>query len=132
MPSVMSGTAVIAVGLGAALGAWARWGLAAALNAVWPMLPLGTWAANVIGGFLIGVAMEIFGRQTGLAEEMRLFVITGFLGGLTTFSAFSAEVISNLLRGHYGVAGVVVLSHLVGSLAATLLGIGCVRWFSAA
>jgi len=130
MPSVMTGTAIIAVGFGAALGAWARWGLAVALNAVSPMLPFGTLAANVIGGLLIGVAMEIFGRHAGLGEEMRLFVITGFLGGLTTFSTFSAEVVSNLLRGHYGWAGVIVVSHLLGSLVATVLGIACVRWLA--
>ena len=119
-----------AIGVGAALGAWARWGLAAALNAVFPLLPLGTLLANVIGGFGIGLAMELFGRQSGLSEEMRLFVITGFLGALTTFSTFSAEVVSLLARAHYGWALVLASSHLAGSLLATILGIACVRWIA--
>src|SRR5690606_27794207 len=95
---VVSLTAIAGVGLGAALGAWARWGLAAALNARFPALPLGTLAANVIGGFLIGVAMEWFVRHTGWSEELRLLLVTGFLGALTTFSTFSAEVAAALLR----------------------------------
>lgn len=121
---------MVAIGVGAALGAWVRWGLAAALNAVFPLLPLGTLLANVIGGLGIGLAMEIFGRQSGLSEEMRLFVITGFLGALTTFSTFSAEVVSLLARAHYGWAMVLASSHLVGSLLATILGIACVRWIA--
>lgn len=112
------------------LGAWTRWGLAAGLNAVFPLLPLGTLAANIIGGFGIGVALEVFGRHSGLSEEMRLFVITGFLGALTTFSTFSAEVVSLLARAHYGWAIALAGSHLVGSLLATILGIACVRWLA--
>jgi len=125
---MMSGAAVVAVGVGAALGAWARWGLAEALNASFPLLPLGTLVANVIGGFCIGVAMEVFGRDAGLSEELRLLVITGFLGGLTTFSTFSAEVIATLLRGHYGWAFGIAASHLAGALLATALGVFCARW----
>ena len=120
----------VAVGIGAALGAWTRWGLAAALNSVFPLLPLGTLAANVIGGFAIGIAMESFGRSSGLSEELRLFVITGFLGALTTFSTFSAEVVGLLQRAQYMWAMVLASSHLVGSLLATMLGIACVRWMS--
>ena len=112
------------------LGAWTRWGLAAALNSVFPLLPLGTLVTNVIGGFGIGVAIEVFGRSSGLSEEMRLFVITGFLGALTTFSTFSAEVVSLLSRTHYGWAFTVAGSHLIGSLLATMLGIACVRWIA--
>jgi CrcB protein len=126
----MTAAAVAAVGIGAALGAWLRWGLAIAFNAGAAGVPLGTLAANVIGGFLIGVAMEVFGRSAGLSEELRLLVITGFLGGLTTFSTFSAEVIANLLRGHWGWALAIAASHLAGSLLATWIGILCVRWVS--
>ncbi len=126
----MSAVAVAAVGVGAALGAWMRWVLAIAFNSGAPGIPLGTLAANVVGGFFIGVAMEVFARSAGLPEELRLFVITGFLGGLTTFSTFSAEVVASLLRGHWGWALATAVSHLAGSLLATLLGILCVRWVS--
>ncbi len=123
----MTGTAVFAVGIGAALGAWTRWGLAHALNSVFPLLPLGTLTANVVGGFLIGIAMEYFARHGILSEELRLFVITGFLGGLTTFSTFSAEAVSLLTRAQYGWALALIGAHLAGSLLATLLGIVCMR-----
>jgi fluoride exporter len=126
----MSVAAVLGVGIGAALGAWARWGLAAALNSRFAALPLGTLAANLIGGFLIGMALEWFSRHGSWSEEARLFVVTGFLGALTTFSTFSAEVIAALLRGHYGSAVLIATSHLAGSLLATILGIWCVRAFS--
>jgi CrcB protein len=128
---VVTAAAVVGVGVGAALGAWVRWGLAAALNSRFPLLPLGTLAANLIGGFLIGVAMEWFGRHGGWSQELRLFVVTGFLGALTTFSTFSAEVVAALLRAHYGVALLIASSHLAGSLAATVAGIFCVRLFTA-
>jgi CrcB protein len=123
----VNGIAVLGVGLGAAFGAWARWGLAAALNARFPALPLGTLAANVLGGFLIGMAMEWFTRHAGYSEALRLFIVTGFLGALTTFSTFSAEVVTALLRGHYGSAALIAASHLAGSLLATLAGIWCMR-----
>jgi CrcB protein len=124
---MVSAAAVVGVGIGAALGAWVRWGLAAALNERFPALPLGTLAANLIGGFLIGVAMEWFGRQSGWPEAVRLFAVTGFLGALTTFSTFSAEVVAALMRAHYGWALLIASSHLAGSLAATVIGILCVR-----
>jgi fluoride exporter len=127
----MSAAAVLSVGVGAALGAWARWGLAGALNGRFPALPLGTLAANLIGGFLIGVAMEWFSRHTGWSEEARLAVVTGFLGALTTFSTFSAEVVAALLDARYGWAAAIAGSHLAGSLIATVLGIWCVRALAA-
>lgn len=126
----MTAAGLLAIAVGAALGAWARWGLGAALNATFPLLPLGTLAANIIGGFCIGMAMEYFARTAGLSEALRLFVFTGFLGGLTTFSTFSAEVVATLLRGQYGWAVVIGSSHLAGSLLATILGILCVRWIA--
>src|ERR1700716_2141374 len=98
----MTASAVAAVGIGAALGAWLRWGLSVAMNALVPALPMGTLAANLIGGYLVGVAAAIFEQYGGLAPELRLFVITGFLGGLTTYSTFSAESVSLLDPGRHG------------------------------
>ena len=82
----------------------------------------------MLGGFLIGVAMEWFLRHAGHSEALRLFVVTGFLGALTTFSTYSAEVVAALMRGHYGSAVLIAASHLAGSLLATIAGIWCVRW----
>lgn len=123
----MGGYGVLAVGAGAALGAWLRWGLGIGLNAVLPNLPLGTLAANLVGGYLIGMAVEYFSVQGGLPVEMRLFVITGFLGGLTTFSSFSAEAVGLLMENRYGWAMLLIVSHLLGSLLMTVLGIVSMR-----
>jgi len=112
-----------AVGAGAALGAWARWGLGALINPLFPTVPLGTLAANLIGGYLVGFAVALFHQHAGLSPELKLFIITGFLGGLTTFSTFSAEVVALLERAQYGWALAVAGGHLVGSLAMTGLGI---------
>jgi len=114
---------LLAIGLGAALGAVLRWLLAVALNGLWPALPPGTLAANLVGGYLVGVAIVIFLHFTTIAPEWRLFVITGFLGGLTTFSAFSAEVVQLLLGGRPGWALAAVAVHVTGSLLATWAGI---------
>lgn len=113
----------IAVGLGAALGAWLRWWLGLVLNPVFPTVPLGTLAANLLGGYLVGVAVAYFSQHTSLAPEMRLFIITGFMGGLTTFSTFSAEVVSLISRSQYLWALSAAGIHLGGSLAMTALGI---------
>jgi CrcB protein len=118
---------VAAVGIGAALGAWSRWWLGVAMNALVPGLPMGTLAANLIGGYLIGSAVAAFEQYGGLAPELRLFVITGFLGGLTTYSTFSAESVSLLTTGRYGWALAHTLAHLLGSIAMTVLGIITVR-----
>ena len=123
----MTAAGVAAVGIGAALGAWLRWWLGVALNALVPALPMGTLAANLIGGYLIGIAVAAFEQYGGLAPELRLFVITGFLGGLTTYSAFSAESVSLLTTGRYGWAFAHTLAHLLGSLSMTMLGIASVR-----
>ena len=123
----MGSSGFLAVGVGAALGAWLRWWLGIALNAVTPNLPLGTLAANLIGGYLIGVAVEVFSQQGALPVEMRLFVITGFLGGLTTFSSFSAEAVGLLMESRYAWAILLISSHLIGSIAMTVLGIFTVR-----
>jgi CrcB protein len=123
----MSATGFFAVGIGAMLGAWSRWGLSLALNHLLPALPLGTLSVNLIGGFLIGAALEFFLQYTALAPEWRLFFVTGFLGSLTTFSAFSLEAVMLLQQARYGWAAALIGSHLAGSLAMTLLGIFAVR-----
>lgn len=120
--------AVTAVGLGAILGAWLRWWFGLMLNPLFPTLPFGTLAANLVGGYLVGIAVEYFFHNTTLPPEARLFIITGFLGGLTTFSTFSAETVTLLLREQYGWAFVIIFSHLAGSLAMTILGILTIKW----
>lgn len=119
----------LAVGAGAALGAWLRWGLGAWLNPILPSLPLGTLAANVLGGYLVGVAVAVFAQHPGLAPEARLLIITGFLGGLTTFSTFSAEAVHLFTRGEYAWAATHMGTHLAGSLVMTLLGLLTVKVF---
>jgi CrcB protein len=123
----MNGAAFLAVGAGAALGAWLRWGLSAALNHLTPNLPLGTLASNIIGGYLIGVAVEVLVHHSLLSPEWRLFIITGFLGSLTTFSTFSAEAVGLLSREQYDWAIALIGAHLAGSLIMTVLGIMTVR-----
>ena len=127
----MGGSGFIAVGVGAALGAWLRWWLGVALNTLNPNLPYGTLAANLIGGYLIGVAVEYFSQQVALPIEIRLFAITGFLGGLTTFSSFSAEAVGLLTESRYAWAFLLISSHLIGSIAMTVLGIFTVRGVTA-
>jgi CrcB protein len=123
----MNAVGLLAVGVGAVIGAWLRWALSLGLNTVLPNLPLGTLTANLAGGFIIGVAVELFTLHPVLAPEIRLFVITGFLGSLTTFSAFSAEAVGLLQRGQFGWAFAMISAHLLGSFAMTLLGIVLVR-----
>ena len=115
--------AIAAISLGASVGAVARWQLSLALNALFPLLPLGTLAANLIGGYLIGIAVAWFAFHSGVAPEWRLLIITGFLGGLTTFSTFSAEVLSLIQAQRPGWAMMTIMAHLIGSLAMTALGI---------
>jgi len=118
---------LLAVGGGAALGAWSRWALGLWLNALLPQLPLGTLAANVVGGYLIGLALAWFALVEGVPPELRLLVVTGFLGGLTTFSTFSAEAVGLLARQQFGWAAAHVALHLGGSLLATALGFATLR-----
>lgn len=117
----------VAVGVGAVLGAWLRWWLGIWFNSATPNLPAGTLTANLVGGYLIGVAFQYFSTKNGLPPEMRLFVVTGFLGALTTFSSFSAEAVGLLSRGEYGWALAHTLSHLLGSLLATFAGIATLK-----
>jgi CrcB protein len=111
------------------MGALLRWGLGNAFNALFPSIPPGTWLANMLGGYLIGVALAVFGHYPGIALEWRLLVITGFLGGLTTFSTFSAEVVLLIQQGRMLLAALSVSAHLMGSLLMTLLGIATVAFF---
>lgn len=120
----------LAVGLGAAFGAWLRWGLGILLNAVHPSLPLGTLAANLGGGFMIGVAVAFFNGMPSLSPEWRLFAITGFLGGLTTFSTFSAESMALLQRGQYLWAFGHSALHLAGSIVLCIAGFMAYRTIS--
>jgi CrcB protein len=113
----------IAVGIGAASGAWLRWGLGTWLNPIFPTIPLGTLASNLIGGYIMGLAMGFFSHYQALAPETRLLITTGFLGGLTTFSTFSAESITLLARNQYGWTFGIIALHVIGSLTMTALGI---------
>ncbi len=123
----MTGSGFVAVGIGAAFGAWLRWILGLWLNPLFSFLPLGTLAANLGGGFLIGVAIEWLGLRSDLPPEVRLLLVTGFLGGLTTFSTFSAEAVGLMAKGHGGWAFAHIGAHLAGSLICTWLGIHAVR-----
>ena len=122
--------ALAAVGAGAVVGAWLRWGLAYWLNPRLEHLPLGTLTANLVGGYLIGVAVAVFAIHPALSPFWRLVVVTGFLGGLTTFSTFSAENVTLLAGGAWGAALLHAGLHLAGSLLATAVGIASVRAFT--
>lgn len=130
MTAVPIGSALLAVFVGAGFGACLRYALGASLNHLWPQLPLGTLAANLIGGYLVGIAIGFFAWRTDLSLLWRLALITGFLGGLTTFSTYSAEVVNALTRGEMVSALLIAVSHLAGSLLLTLLGMVTVRLLS--
>ena len=126
----MTPVSLLAIGFGAALGAWLRWGLGIILNPLFPTVPLGTLAANLLGGYLVGAAITVFHIHVDLPAEVKLFVITGFLGGLTTFSTFSAEVVNMIQRNEYGWALSTAALHLGGSLLLTGLGILTIQQLS--
>ena len=117
----------LAIAAGATMGAWARWDFGVWLNPLNANLPIGTLTANLLGGYGIGLAIAWFAKHPGLLPEWRLLVITGFLGGLTTFSTFSAEVVHLTTRQEYGLALAAIGLHLLGSLAMTALGLLTVR-----
>jgi len=116
-----------AVGIGAAFGAWLRWGFSAWLNPRLPQFPLGTLASNLVGGYLVGFAVAYFLARHDLPPHWRLFVITGFLGALTTFSTFSAEVTELLAKGEYITGLLLAATHLFGSLVLTAAGFATFR-----
>ncbi len=111
------------IAVGASLGALLRWVLGMSLNSLLPALPPGTLMANLLGGLMMGVAMSFFAQSPHIDPQWRLFITTGFLGGLTTFSTFSAEVTTLLQTGRPGWAGLAVAIHVIGSLLMTALGI---------
>jgi fluoride exporter len=113
---------VLAICLGASLGALARWQLSETLNKA-AQIPLGTLAANWIGAYGIGIALAFFSDSPKISDTWRLFLVTGLLGGLTTFSAFSAEVVHFIQQGRWSLVGMEILLHVGGSIALTLLGV---------
>ncbi len=119
----MNATAFLAIGVGAVLGAWLRYGLGLWLNPLFAAVPLGTLAANLVGGYLVGAAVAVFHINAELPPELKLFFVTGFLGALTTFSTFSAEVVHLIQNARYAWAAGAASLHLFGSLAMTGLGI---------
>lgn len=119
--------AAFTVFVGAGLGALLRWGLGLSLNALFPLVPLGTLSANLAGGFLMGVAVQLFATHPSAAPELRLLVTTGFLGGFTTFSTFSAEAVDLIARRLYGWTLLHVGAHLLGSLVLTIIGLEAAR-----
>ncbi|MCX7513597.1 fluoride efflux transporter CrcB [Frateuria sp. STR12] len=123
----MGYTGFLAIGFGGAVGCWLRWLLGHLLNHLFPTLPPGTLLANLLGGLLMGCAMGVWDHFQALPPELRLFVFTGLLGGLTTFSTFSAESSTLLLRQQYLWFGGHLLLHLAGSVGLTLLGIALTR-----
>ena len=116
---------ILAVSIGAALGALLRWALSEWLNASFPAIPPGTLLSNLIGGYIVGIAIAVFATSS-LPLEWRLFVITGFCGGLTTFSTFSAELVIQLQQGRALWAAAAAAVHLAGSVVMTFAGIGTV------
>jgi len=121
----------IGISIGAALGALLRWHLGIWLNPAFPTIPMGTLVANLVGGLLIGLIMEYAAINAAFPPALRLAAVTGFLGGLTTFSTFSAENVNLLMRREYGWSLVHIGAHLAGSLALTATGIFIVRFFFA-
>ncbi|MDR3368864.1 fluoride efflux transporter CrcB [Rhodoferax sp.] len=120
---------IIAISCGAAIGALLRWQLGIRLNSVFPSLPPGTLVANLVGGYVIGLAIAFFAQAPSIAPEWRLLIITGFCGGLTTFSTFSAEVVSLLEVNRLAMAMGSVATHVIGSLTMTLAGLATWQLF---
>jgi CrcB protein len=122
---------VLAISLGASLGALLRWGFGTRLNSLFPTIPPGTLAANLVGGYVVGLCIAFFAFNTALSPQWRLFLITGFCGGLTTFSTFSAELVELLQQGRINWALGAVAVHVFGSVLMTLAGMATVAWMRA-
>jgi CrcB protein len=119
---------IVAICVGASAGALLRWWLGLVLNGLFPTIPPGTLAANLVGGYLVGLAIAFFATYTAIAPEWRLLVITGFCGGLTTFSTFSAELVGLLQQGRAAWALAAAAMHLAGSVLMTFAGIATMLW----
>jgi CrcB protein len=119
---------ILAISIGASAGALLRWWFGLVMNGLFPTVPPGTLAANLVGGYIVGLAIAFFGTYAAIAPEWRLLVITGFCGGLTTFSTFSAEVVTLLQQGRVAWALGAAATHVAGSVLATLAGIGTLAW----
>lgn len=119
---------IAAIVAGAGFGALLRWFLGLKFNSLYPAIPMGTLSANILGGYLIGIAIAFFSTNTALSPEWRLFIITGFLGGLTTFSTFSAEIVTAIQEGRLSHAAMGTLLHVGGSLVMTFLGIASMMY----
>jgi len=119
---------ILAICVGASLGGLLRWWLGLAMNSLFPTIPPGTLAANLVGGYLVGLAIAFFATYTAMAPEWRLLVITGFCGGLTTFSTFSAELVALLQQGRAVWALVAAAAHVAGAVLATFAGIATMAW----
>lgn len=119
---------IVAICVGASLGALLRWWLGLVLNGLFPTIPPGTLAANLVGGYVVGLAIAFFATYTAIAPEWRLLIITGFCGGLTTFSTFSAELVGLLQQGRAAWALAAAATHVAGSVLATFAGIATLFW----
>ena len=120
--------AILAVSIGSAVGGLLRWILSLKLNSAFPALTPGTLAANLLGGYIVGLAIAYFAHAPQVSPEWRLLIITGFCGGLTTFSTFSMEVVALLHQSDWTAAAAVIAAHVIGSVAMTLLGIASWHW----
>jgi CrcB protein len=126
--NLMTPFLIFSVSIGAVLGALLRWGLGILLNPLFPTLPLGTLAANLIGGFLMGIFMGLTQDHPTIPQAWRLTIVTGFLGSLTTFSTFSAETVTLFSNQEYLWTGLIIAGHVIGSLGATIFGIYTIRY----
>lgn len=120
----------MSIGLGAALGAWLRWWFGMTLNHIFPTMPLGTLTANILGGFGIGIFMAITRNHTYIPDIARLAITTGFFGGLTTFSTFSAETVTLISHQEYLWTAMMITAHLVGSILATIFGMYVIKFLT--
>ena len=120
---------LFAIALGSVLGGWLRWYVGLKLNHIYPNIPMGTVCVNWVGGFLIGFAIAYF-AQSQLSANYKLFIITGFCGGLTTFSTFSAEILALLQHGKLILAMLAIAIHVIGALLFTFLGMACQHWIA--
>ncbi len=110
------------IGLAAAMGAWSRWGIGILLNAMHPVYPLGTLTANLVGGYFMGISMGAFELFNDLSPDLKIIINIGFLGGLTTFSAFTAEVFQLLQKNEFVASLTLIALHVIGSLLMAYLG----------